>query len=916
MKRKCLIIIAFVLQSIFCSFAQSGAVADVYGNIQGLWDGGLKKELLPLPGVTVVLSAGPDTLYTTTNQHGIFIFKGIQTFEIKLKLMLLGKKTIENRFELEPGRNAFFFTMEDSSEELSASTVSAEGELMKKIADTTVFNTRLLNALDGENARALLEQLPGFKIEGARITVDGEEIKRTYVNGVLVFGDNPTTAIDALRANELTAVRVYDEYDRVDTRRGITHGKKERVLDIKTQESIISLTDAVAMTEVGADEIKNIRHQALGSAAFWSEMFNASAMAGENNISSDLQEIVMDFQMTPLEIARSAQARTSPLNNESKNLAAKLNMSKYWKDRNYGNKVSGSYTYGKNYLRSVSQALTQYYETDINPAIDYYDTTSNTSKTKRHLFSINAELFDTPLKSISLLAYGSITSQEESNRFIEKIVSEQTRLKDENSSSSRSNYDVSLHAGWTDNDHRRFKPALNFDATISKENLISWVTDTLKSSYSRRHLHTDGNGSGQDITATGSLSVTVINDETRSLFANILYKFNYRNQVKKQFTVDYIDPAESITSIGGSFDYTWNYANNMLSLDGTYSSRNLTLSGGLAFMSSIMSGENRFPTVDPAHKAFNYLLPNFSVRYKNMMFDFGTTAALPALEQIRAYISDSNPMILSAGNPGLNKSYTSLYKFRWSKQLDKNNGRLLLSSEGRFTTSPIVSSSRYFPETTTLSDYYGYIAPAGSILYTYDNASTPSWDITASASYYGVFCKRKLTTQLNLFCSYNSIPQYAGDRIIGANDLNAGISSTIRINPTKKLKISCFPQISYRSSSNYAGTPISESVSVSAPLTLKMTFFKSCYLNVTNRFGYNHYISGFGNDITTNFLSATVGRRFFDNKLTVSISANDLLGSSTKYLTESTAQYYKQEWTPAFGRYYLLSIIYEFRKKQ
>lgn len=48
------------------------------------------------------------------------------------------------------------------------------------------------------------------------VSVDGVKVSRTYVNGILVFGDNPMNAVNALKADEVTQVKVYDEQSAID----------------------------------------------------------------------------------------------------------------------------------------------------------------------------------------------------------------------------------------------------------------------------------------------------------------------------------------------------------------------------------------------------------------------------------------------------------------------------------------------------------------------------------------------------------------------------------------------------------------------------------------------------------------------------------------------------------------------------
>lgn len=89
-------------------------------------------------------------------------------------------------------------------------------ELMKKLNDTTIFNTHAIRSLPGDGLKDVLEQLPGFSVTDNSVSVDGVKVSRTYVNGILVFGGNPMNAVNALKADEVTQVKVYDEQSAID----------------------------------------------------------------------------------------------------------------------------------------------------------------------------------------------------------------------------------------------------------------------------------------------------------------------------------------------------------------------------------------------------------------------------------------------------------------------------------------------------------------------------------------------------------------------------------------------------------------------------------------------------------------------------------------------------------------------------
>lgn len=905
-----------LLLSSISSYALAQVVnsADIYGTVRGYENNGVKEYLSSVPGATVQLTFGADSLFTTTNMDGIFLFKNLSPQKVHLKLFLLGKKTIEGDYEIEAGRNAFYFIMEDAAAQIDAAKIEAEAELSRKVADTTVYNVRLLNSLEGESARALLEQLPGFKINDAGITVDGQPVIRTYVNGVLIFGDHPVTAVDALKASEVAQVNVYDELSPEDRHRGLTHARKQRVLDIKTLEDIVSLTDAVLLAEAGADEVVSPRGQGLGAVAFWSEMANASAMAGWDNLSSPLQEMDRYSQSTPLELARKAQNHSQPLNTYSESLTAKVDFAKYWKDRSWGNSVKGSYSFGRNYLKTAENALTQYYRTAESPEMAYYDTVSSVNTTSRHLFRLFADLHDTPLKAFHLDAFGSIDTKSQSSVDIEKLVSGQTRLRNESAGSKNFNRELTVRSGWANNDRERFRPSVDLETQFTRERLASWKVDTMATSYLRCRLSTDGGGNGMNVNATARLSYVAFNNERHSLSINGQYRFSYRDIARRQMTIDSLDILNPQISPGSTFDFTWKDIAHNLSLDGFYSTSKLNISAGLSLADATVLGEDRFPEAIPTDKHYFAILPYLSLVYGNLNFKLATSNQLPALEQLRGYVSDANPLVLTAGNPLLKMSYSVDGQLHWTQPLKEHNGRLMLSLDGKCEFNPIVSGSRYFASETVLPEYFGYTAPAGAILYNFANAPTPAWSVNAAATYSGVFCSRKLIAQYGLLGAFKGIPQYVGEDIVAFKDMHLNLSALLRYTPSKKLKINFSPAVTYLHSSNSLGQNLAEAVNIVAPLSFDYNYLKHGFARITNRFGYNHYISGLGNDIATDYLSVTLGWKFLKNSLSVSISANDLLNASTKYMTTATAQYFSQRWTPASGRYYLLSVLYEFRK--
>ena len=169
----CIIFLASLLSATAVGKEKTDSLAYISGRITDAADP-LSKITAFSPVILLVTSEDggkTDSLYTTSDYKGVFHFRNIKPQTIYLKISCLGRKTIEGTYTLEAGQNAFFFTMEEAPEKLEESKVTAEATLMKQIGDTTVYNAAAIKTMDGETLRAMLEQLPGFRVSKDGISV-------------------------------------------------------------------------------------------------------------------------------------------------------------------------------------------------------------------------------------------------------------------------------------------------------------------------------------------------------------------------------------------------------------------------------------------------------------------------------------------------------------------------------------------------------------------------------------------------------------------------------------------------------------------------------------------------------------------------------------------------------------------------
>ena len=861
-----------------------------------------------------------DTSYVVCNDD-TFSFTDLRPGKVYLKISHLSYNTEEGIYDLVAGDNVIYFTMTEKVREIEESKVTAEVPLMRILQDTTIYYAAAVPTDEWDSALEIIRQLPGFEVSGKSITVNGERVARTYVNGVQIFGNNPLTAFEALYADEVTQVRVYDQQTAEARHKGVKVSRKERVLDIKTKEPILSLASILMSASAGADETKTRdgkiqpRYAGYAGLDFYSEMLTMKAAADMNNSLSGNRlnvvgsgmGIIGEFDLQP------------SFSSYDEFAGVDINLAKYWKDREYGNSVRAYYTMNRQYNRSVTESLTEYFPGDGIPYMSYEDSLSNSSTSISHNFLAALDLKDTKIEDIHISVGGSIS--EARNRSLSSTLNrtdgEADRSQFQDTGSDGRNYELETYIQWSKTDNSRFIPTASIHATMYSNNNLSWDTDTLASSFTRRQLRTDGIGKGFTAYAQASVQSYLVNNDRMSLSGTIGYTFHYDKTRRRQMTYDFLDnPADPALYMASSYDYDWNMMTNDvavgLTMDLRKVSMNLVVRGGRV----TQMDDERFPEAVSYDRGYTKVEPAFDIRYGMHNFSISCSATQPSLQQTRDRIDDSNPLVLTAGNPDLKQVYSTEAKLGGMIYRNMNTGLTLMYKAGAtYIANSIVSRSRYFTQDTHIEDYGGYDVKAGSMLYTYANTGEGVWRANVSLPFSTMFRKTGLTVHAAPEGYFETAPQYVGESLSTMVTARAGITGRVQWRPGG-FSLTMKPRIYWFNSDNSSGRHITSGWQVGGGLYATYTFPFGMYVNAEAEDTYFKYLSGAGTDNNVLRMKCSIGCYFIQNTLSVSLSAMDLLNRGSSYTTTSTSNYFKQVWKPTYGRYYMLTVVYEFRHKK
>jgi hypothetical protein len=127
------------------------------------------------------------------------------------------------------------------------------------------------------------------------------------------------------------------------------------------------------------------------------------------------------------------------------------------------------------------------------------------------------------------------------------------------------------------------------------------------------------------------------------------------------------------------------------------------LSVGVNFQHARLESERVFPTVTSVDQSFANILPNLMWRKKlsnnvNVRVFYRASTNFPSITQLQDVVNNSNPLIVSKGNPDLKQSYTHFLSGRYTYTNSKTS-KSFFANLFLQTTSNYITNATYFTDT-------------------------------------------------------------------------------------------------------------------------------------------------------------------------------------------------------------------------
>lgn len=227
--------------------------------------------------------------YAQTDGEGKVTLTGIPAGQYKIEGILLGYDNYSEQIDVTRNLDLGVKKMKVQANFLEGATVSDVGNPIIVKKDTIEHNVSLMKSGDNDVLEDLLKRLPGVEVDSdGKITANGKEINKIYVDGKEFFLNDPSLASKNLPAKIVDKVRVVEKKSEQAEFTGIDDGEEETVLDLGIKKGMMNgwfgnMMAGGGLDLLGKDAQNDARYQGAAMVARFSDKDQLAFIGNINN---------------------------------------------------------------------------------------------------------------------------------------------------------------------------------------------------------------------------------------------------------------------------------------------------------------------------------------------------------------------------------------------------------------------------------------------------------------------------------------------------------------------------------------------------------------------------------------------------------------------------------------------------------
>jgi hypothetical protein len=880
---------------------------------------------LGLPGVTIRLTSEKDTLITSTNPDGIFVFKSVKQATYTMSFTMMGYKQQVNKYKQNDAVPRIVMDpviLQPMANTLNEVVVNGTPSITYK-TDTVEYKASDYIVRENATVDELLKKMEGMEVgnDGSLIH-QGNNITKAKINGKTYAGGDVAAAIQNLPAEIVDKIQIVDDYGDQAARTGIKDGDPEKILNIVTR------------TDKSVGNSANINAGAGSNERYESSLFG-TRLNGNQSLSLNLRlnntvNGVANTGANGGDFGGNANggggnrgnggnnggggggrggAGNGGGNNGNSNIGSggttNSGVSAFSYRDQIGKKVriNTNYRYNYNNVNALNSSLSEFYTT--NGTIFSTNESERDNNTKNHNFNFELEadidsnnfLRITPEITLSSSNSNSSSSIGQSGALIT-----QNQLGSNIAKNTRPNIGATVFY-----QHIFSKPRRNFSLQFSfntsnqeseQERNTKFYKDDINDLDSLVHRLIER----RNLTSNYRGSFTYVEPIAANSQFEINAQLNYNGYDNKAITsnIDAFENRTTVDSLSNIYDYSFTQARIALNYRyGLSNTSRVRFSLGVTGVPAVLSGTKVSLGTTTNRNSFN-LIPIARFQYQfskthSLQANYSGNAKEPTFDQIQPVRDVSNPQNTIVGNPDLKVTFNHTLNLSYNNYIANHKLNYSLNANGTLIDNAVVSNVvQIFNNNNQLL--------RNETRYTNMNGG---YRIGGNYSVSKQLNDRKYNLSLSGNVNYNHGVSMSNNIESITRTWNITERFGPRITPNEWLEVN--PNVSYN---------ITKSENTISPNQINT---KTLALNIDGRFylwqsliiGYNgskNFVSGINSNITSNplVINAYLQKEFWKRRASITFQAFDILKQNNFVNLNVTDLVKTETRTNALSRYFML----------
>ncbi len=686
------------------------------------------------------------TFFTITDRNGYFFFLLAESHQYRLEATYIGYQKIVKTISVDKhSMDLDALTMTEIPITVREVVVEANVPAAVQNGDTTEYIARAFKTNPDAVVEDLVTKMPGITVNSSgTVSVGGETVQRVLVDGKPFFGDDPTLALRNLPAEVVEKIQVFDQMSDQAQFTGFDDGQSVKAMNVITRTANAHSEFGKFSAGYGDDDGRYI----VGAALNKFDGDSRLSLVGLTNNVNQQNFTAQDVLGTGPGVNTSQRlpgGRRSSSSGGGGSQGGRPPGSQFSFGGSSGSTNSFSSTQpqginttnmiGGNYIDSLSSqvfAQGSYFFNQVNNQNDqttnrqYYNAGSSGSlydqqtdaDSKNYNHRANARIVYTMDSSNSIIVTPQLLFQQND---ISNVLNATSSLPT-NVPLSESQIDNQTDAsGHNFTGHITFRHKFELPGrTISLDFSLAHnqkLTSTLYDALTQQ----TGDSIGVDTSNQQAHSTTL--GYTISPTLTYTEPITFNSQLQLTYNALYSKTTADMRT------YNFNAMRQQYSdfdtlLSNTYENEYITQSAGMGYrirgdglnamagfsvQSAELKNDQTFPLAGNLSKSFIDYLPNALLSlalgaHENLRVMYRASTRPPNIAQLQNVINNSNPLLLTSGNPDLQESYSNALNVRYSITTPQKARSMFLLLSATFTNEYIGNATTLAMRDTVLSN--------------------------------------------------------------------------------------------------------------------------------------------------------------------------------------------------------------------